>query len=203
MIFLQDIIAAVVQLDMQVVTVQRHFCAVNESVDYSHFPFQKHDQIREICHREQFWCIAWMQPDGVDFQADFQFMFQCNQILCRDEMRKCNVKRNFRQVFRICHPFQHAVLYGLRHYGDVFFQKLCEIQIHMFHSYYCTLEFFNLCHQFRNDVLLRNLSKNSPLPEQHCTSVAAGDSDVCLSCLAGSVYYTAHDCNFDVLIHVF
>ena len=60
MIFLQDIIAAVVQLDMQVVTVQRHFCAVNESVDYSHFPFQKHDQIREICHREQFWCIAWM-----------------------------------------------------------------------------------------------------------------------------------------------
>ena len=122
---------------------------------------------------------------------------------CRDEMRKCNVKRNFRQVFLICHPFQHAVLYGLRHYGDVFFQKLCEIQIHMFHSYYCTLEFFNLCHQFRNDVLLRNLSKNSPLPEQHCTSVAAGDSDVCLSCLAGSVYHAAHDCNLDVLIHVF
>ena len=70
----------------------------------------------------------------------------------------------------------------------------------MFHSYYCTLEFFNLCHQFRNDVLLRNLSKNSPLPEQHCTSVAAGDSDVCLSCLAGSVYYTAHDCNLDIQV---
>ena len=72
MIFLQDIIAAVVQLDMQVVTVQRHFCAVNESVDYSHFPFQKHDQIREICHREQFWCIEWLQPDGVDFSSGIE-----------------------------------------------------------------------------------------------------------------------------------
>ena len=104
-IFFQYIIAAVVQVDFQAILLQLHLSAVNKAVYHRHFPFQKYHQIRKISHGEQFRRIARMQADTVDFQANFQLVFQRQQILHRHQLRECNIKRYFRQIFRIGHPF--------------------------------------------------------------------------------------------------